>query len=203
MKDRYGNQHQQEQQQQEQQQHACGHRKHCKLQAGCGREYILNPHFQVVFFFCFLVYPLSFFVFCPHCERKAGQDATWTLQRTLWQSGRGNRGVKRGALEGGGERGERAPGACLPICHKNGRHVMMANVEQIGLEGERQRKGERRQTAQLALCQQYQDMSTERNLPLHSALTLVAVSVLCVGITCEDIQFPGWNTEFYLCHTSC
>lgn len=57
------------------------------------------------FFFCFLVYPLSFFVFCPHCERKAGQDATWTLQRTLWQSGRGNRGVKRGALEGGGERG--------------------------------------------------------------------------------------------------
>lgn len=104
MKDRYGNQHQQQQQQQEQQQHACGHRKHCKLQAGCGREYILNPHFQVVFF-CFLVYPLSFFVFCPHCERKAGQDATWTLQRTLWQSGRGNRGVKRGALEGGGERG--------------------------------------------------------------------------------------------------
>lgn len=50
MKDRYGNQHQQQQQQQEQQQHACGHRKHCKLQAGCGREYILNPHFQVVFF---------------------------------------------------------------------------------------------------------------------------------------------------------
>lgn len=80
---------------------------------------------------------------------------------------------------------------------------MMANVEQIGLEEERQRKGERRQTAQLALCQQYQDMSTERNLPLHCALTLVAVSVLCVGITCEDIQFPGWNTEFYLCHTSC
>lgn len=65
---------------------------------------------------------------------------------------------------------------------------MMANVEQIGLEEERQRKGERRQTAQLALCQQYQDMSTERNLPLHSALTLVAVSVLCVGITCEDRQ---------------
>lgn len=152
-------------------------------------------------FFCFLFYPLSFFVFCPHCERKAGQDATWTLQRTLWQSGRGNRGVKRGALEGGGERGVK--GACLLICHKNGRHVMMANVEQIGLEEERQRKGERRQTAQLALCQQYQDMSTERNLPLHSALTLVAVSVLCVGITCEDMQFPGWNTEFYLCHTSC
>lgn len=86
------------------------------------------------------------------------------------------------------------------ICHKNGRHVMMANVEQIGLEEERQRKGERRQTAKLALCQQYQDMTTERNLPLHSALTLVAVSVQCVEITHEDRQLPSWNTEFYFCH---
>ena len=51
------------------------------------------PRFRGVF----LSSTQRFFVFRPGFERRAGQDATWTLQRTPCRSGRGNRGVKRGA----------------------------------------------------------------------------------------------------------
>ena len=59
------------------------------------------------------------------------------------------------------ERGVKGAWRLPLICHKDGRHVMIANVEQIGLEEEeeeeeeeeRQGKGERRQMAKLAWCQ--------------------------------------------------
>ena len=68
---------------------------------------------------------------------------------------------------------------------------MVANVEQIGLEEEeeeeRQGKGEKTQMAKLALCQRYQDMTTQENLPLHSDTCCCLCVCLCVMITCEDI----------------
>lgn len=68
------------------------------------------------------------------------------------------------------ERGVKGAWRLPLMCHKDGRHVMIANVEQIGLEEEeeRQREGERRQMANLAWCQQYQDMTLQGNLPLQS-----------------------------------
>lgn len=68
------------------------------------------------------------------------------------------------------ERGVKGAWRLPLICHKDGRHVMIANVEQIGLEeeveeDERQGRGERRQMAKLAWCQRNQDMTAQGNLP--------------------------------------
>lgn len=55
-----------------------------------------------------------------------------------------------GALRagGGGGRGERGMRRLPLICHKDGKHVMIANAEQIGLEKQAEEKaGERRQMA--------------------------------------------------------
>lgn len=59
-------------------------------------------------------------------------------------------GRERGACGGGGESGVKVAW-CLPlICHKDGRHIMTENVEQIGLvqqEGEEEtQRGDRWQS---------------------------------------------------------
>lgn len=110
-------------------------------------------------------------------------------------------GVKRRRRERGGKGAWRLS----PICHKDGRHVMIANVEQIGLEkAERQWKGERRQMAKLAWCQQYQDMTMQGNLPLP--FDTCCCMCLCVRSTCADTncsgEFPVQTMAFYFHHVA-
>lgn len=136
----------------------------------------VHPYFWKFFvpFFCASLFSVR----AP--SKREGQDATWTLSRTLWQSGRGKRGVKRGACGGGGggEKGVKVAW-CLPlICHEDGRHIMTANVEQIGLV-EEGRNRERRQMAKLAWCQRYQDMTMHGKLP--PVYTLVAACLYATG----------------------
>lgn len=100
------------------------------------------------------------------------------------------------------ERGVKGAWRLPLICHKDGRHVMIANVEQIGLEEEeeeeRQGKGERRQMAKLAWCQRYQDMTTQGNLPLHSD-TCCCLCVHVLGIHVRTNTVAG-NSPTRLWH---
>lgn len=101
------------------------------------------------------------------------------------------------------ERGVKGAWRLPLICHKDGRHVMIANVEQIGLEKEeRQGEGERRQMAKLAWCQQYEDMTMQGNLPLQS--DTCCCLCLCVRNTCENPNcsrtFPYQTMVFYFHH---
>lgn len=104
--------------------------------------------------------------------KRAEHDATWTHQWT------GEVGVEIGVWRGGGgrERGVRDARCLSLICQKNGKHVMIANAEQIGLEEKKREDRERRQMVYLAQCQQYQHMTVQGSLCFHN-LTLVAACV--------------------------
>lgn len=91
------------------------------------------------------------------------------------------------------ERGVKGAWRLPLICHKDGRHVMIANVEQIGLEKEeRQGEGERRQMAKLAWCQLYQHMTMQGNLPPQS--DTCCCLCLCVRNTCENHETVAGNS---------
>lgn len=138
-----------------QQQLPCGHWKLNGLQEASRRVRIL----LLKAFCCF--YAMHFFVFSPVFMRQPGKGATRTLQRPLAWWVRKTEGRERTGCEE--EEEEMGKGRLPLLWHMNGSHVMMANVEQIGFEGEQAGKW----GIQLALCQQ--------SAPAQSALTLVAV----------------------------